>query len=64
MAKFEIGDRVQGGKGEDHDTGIVIADDGDEAGTLHDPNNRDGNVLVAWDSGVRTWTPVSLIEAA
>ena len=57
MTTFQIGDRVQGGKGEDHDVGTVVEDDGGgDVGT--------GAVLVAWDSGVRTWTPVSLIEPA
>ena len=64
MTTFQIGDRVQGGKGEDHDVGTVVEDDGGDVGTLYDPTNQGGTVLVAWDSGVRTWTPVSLIEPA
>lgn len=36
-----VGDRVTSGRGEDRDTGVVVAIDGD-------------SVLVAWDSGVTT----------
>jgi hypothetical protein len=48
MGEDEVakGDRVEAGEGDDHDTGRVLAVDGDRA-------------EVGWDSGVRTWTPVS-----
>lgn len=43
---FEIGSRVSGGKGEDADTGRVVA---------HiEPPQGECDVMVAWDSGVRT----------
>lgn len=42
---FQIGDRIQAGKGEDFDTGRIIGFDGDMA-------------IVAWDSGVRTPCPI------
>ena len=47
------GQRVEGGAGEDHDTGRVVQMRGL------------GNVeaLVSWDSGVREWTPISLLRA-
>ena len=61
---FQIGTRVQGGKGEDHDTGTVVEDDGGDVGTLYDPTNQGGTVLVAWDSGVAAWSPVDLLSLA
>ena len=43
---FQIGDHVEGGKGEDYDHGIVVA---------HlDPPEGECDVVVAWKSGVRT----------
>lgn len=44
--KFAIGDLVEGGEGEDHDVGKVIA--------YLDPPVGECDVEVAWDSGVRT----------
>jgi hypothetical protein len=43
--------RVQGGEGEDHDTGYIIDVEGDMA-------------TVAWDSGVRTPCPISDLRVA
>jgi hypothetical protein len=48
-SEFEVGDRVEGGEGDDHDTGRVIEIDGDE-------------ITVAWDSGVRTTQPADLLK--
>lgn len=45
-AGFAIGDLVEGGEGEDHDVGKIIA--------YLDPPVGECDVLVAWDSGVRT----------
>ena len=44
--KIRIGTRVEGGEGEDHDTGRVIG--------YIDPPQGECDVMVAWDSGVRT----------
>lgn len=46
-----VGERVEGGTGEDHDTGRVIDDHGD------------GTVMVAWDSHVTTPAPVAILRA-
>lgn len=43
-APFAVGDRVEGGAGEDHDTGRVVRVEGDA-------------VTVAWDQGVTTTQP-------
>lgn len=43
---LDVGDRVEAGEGEDHDTGVVAAVDGSMA-------------RVAWDSGVETWGPLA-----
>lgn len=54
MAKateLKVGQRVEGGCGEDHDTGRVQAIDGDQ-------------VTVAWDSGVVTTQAAELLTAA
>ena len=40
--KFKIGDRVEAGYGDDHDTGIILG------------FNEPGIALIAWDSGQRT----------
>lgn len=58
MTKTEIaaGTRVEGGMGEDHDAGTVIAANGVD---LEHPMAGGDNVFVAWDSGVRTWVPVT-----
>lgn len=47
----QVGDMVEGGNEgtEDHDTGRVVAIDGDQ-------------VTVAWDSGVRTTQPARLLR--
>lgn len=47
---LKTGDRVEGGQGEDHDTGRIESIDGDTA-------------LVAWDSGVKTPAPLSILRA-
>lgn len=47
--KIRVGDRVEAGKGEDHDTGRVVEIGGDMA-------------VVSWDSGVRTPAPLSLLK--
>lgn len=44
--KIAIGTRVVGGHGNDHDTGRVI--------DILDPPRGECDVMVAWDSGVRT----------
>lgn len=46
---LEIGDRVESGGGDDHDTGRIIAIDGDRA-------------EVAWRTGVRTWQPLAMLS--
>lgn len=56
MAQIAIGARVEGGDGNDYDTGTVIDATGFE---LSQPMAGSGNVLVAWDSGTRTWTPAA-----
>lgn len=58
MAKndFPVGTQVEGGAGDDRDTGTVIEAVGADA--RHSMASGD-NVFVAWDSGVRTWTPAS-----
>lgn len=48
MITFAVGDKVEAGEGEDHDTGTVIEVDGDQ-------------VTVAWDSGQRTTQPVDAL---
>lgn len=50
------GTRVEGGTGMDHDTGRVV--DPADSDREH-PMAAGPNVLVAWDSGVRIWTPVA-----
>lgn len=47
--KYEIGDRVEAGEGDDRDTGTVRGFDG-------------RLVLVGWDQGVTTPTPVEDIR--
>lgn len=58
---FPIGTRVQGGRGDDHDIGTVIAAVGDDASH---PMANGPNIFVAWQSGVRTWTPIADLEPA
>jgi hypothetical protein len=48
--KLTEGDRIEAGKGEDRETGNVLAVDGDM-------------VTVGWDSGVRTTQTVAELEA-
>lgn len=54
---FMIGDSVERGEGDVADHGHVIA----LGGETQDPHhlNRPGYVLVAWKSGVFTWTPIT-----
>ena len=47
--QIEVGDRVEGGEGEDRDTGRVERIEGDTA-------------FVAWDSGVKTSAPISALR--
>lgn len=47
--EWNVGDRVEGGKGEDYDTGTIHSIDEDQ-------------VTVSWDSGVRTTQPASIIR--
>jgi hypothetical protein len=49
MTELSIGDRVQGGYGEDRDIGTVLE--------IHD-----NKALVGWRSGVNTWTPIADLE--
>lgn len=49
LAPFPVGTRVRAGEGEDEDTGRVSQVDGDSR-------------LIAWYSGVTTWTPVETLE--
>jgi hypothetical protein len=52
--QFPIGSRVEGGSGEDHDIGTII-----DPTTIDRRHQMARAVFVAWDSGIRTWTPVS-----
>jgi hypothetical protein len=45
-AKLNVGDKVEAGRGEDHDTGVIGQIQGEKA-------------FVRWDSGVSTWNPVA-----
>lgn len=45
---YQVGDRVEGGEGEDYDTGTVV--------------EVESGVLVAWDSGVRCWAPADVLR--
>ena len=57
--KFRTGARVEAGAGEDHDTGTVMD------GTLAEmPAPAPDMAWVAWDSGVRTWTPIADLRRA
>jgi hypothetical protein len=49
MDTIKVGDRVEGGEGEDHDTGRVERID-------------DGMAFVSWDSGVKTPCPVADLQ--
>ena len=53
------GARVEGGEGDDYDTGRVM--EPDEYDATH-PMNDGTSVLVSWDSGARTWTPISILR--
>lgn len=50
-SEWAVGDRVEGGESDDHDTGRVIGVAGDQ-------------VAVAWDSGVRTVQHESVLRVA
>ena len=56
--KFEIGDRVQGGRDSYFDIGTVAAAP-HHAYPIHDIRDA---VWVSWDSGVASWAPADLIE--
>jgi hypothetical protein len=58
---FAIGDRVERGAAEAADRGRVVARGGEAEYTHH--LNLPGYVLIAWDSGVFTWTPVSELRS-
>lgn len=58
MVAFAPGARVEAGDGEDHDVGRVAAAP-DHALAMARAANA---VWVAWDSGVSTWTPASLLR--
>lgn len=58
---FAIGIRVESGEEDDYDTGCVIEATGTDA---KHPMAGGDNVFVAWDSGVRTWTPASDLRLA
>ena len=47
---WSVGDRVEAGETDDYDTGRVMRVTSD-------------SVLVAWDSGVRTWADASSLRA-
>jgi hypothetical protein len=49
-----IGTRVEAADGSD--TGLIVPCIGPDE---DHPMACDGNVYVAWDSGVRTWTPLT-----
>ncbi len=51
LIAWHCGTKVQGGDGEDHDEGLIID-------VLHDW------AKVAWDNGVRRWTPLADLEVA
>ena len=44
-----VGDRVEGGEGANHDTGIVLSIDGQMA-------------VVAWDSHIQTAAPLTILR--
>jgi len=54
-SRFRIGARVQACNGDD--AGRVIRANAYERARPH----KRGDVLVAWDSGVRTWTPPKIV---
>lgn len=56
--QFPIGSRVEGGSGADHDVGTII-----EPSMTDRHLQMERAVFVAWDSGVRTWTPIGDITA-
>lgn len=43
-----VGQRVAGGEGEDHDTGVIW-------------HLTRTHAYVSWDSGVATWTPIEVL---
>lgn len=55
-ALLRIGTRVEAGIGAGHDVGtVILATDYEAAHRMNDGTA----VYVAWDSGVRTWTPMA-----
>ena len=62
VGSFALGSRVTGGAGEDRDVGTVVEAIGPDA--QHPMAANGNNVFVAWDSGVRTWTPASDLQSA
>jgi small-conductance mechanosensitive channel len=49
--KFKVGDRVEGGKGEDHDMGRIVSIDW-----------KTKVAVVAWDSLVMTPAPLDILR--
>jgi len=56
---FATGKRVIGGTGEDREAGTVAEP---TATDLQNPMATRDNVMVLWDSGVATWTPIADLE--
>jgi hypothetical protein len=50
---IEIGSKVEAGRGDDYDTGRVFE---------LERQNGMRVAWVAWDTGVRTWIPVSMLR--
>lgn len=61
--EIEIGDKVQAGQGDEHDTGRVLAIGFDDTRPAH-PMNRAGCAWIGWDSGVQTWAEVADLSPA
>lgn len=59
--QYTIGTRVEGGEGDDRDIGTIVEATGVDA---RHPMATADNVFVAWDSGVRTWTPLADLRVA
>ena len=51
--QIKVGDRVEGGKGDDHDTGRVVSID-----------KKARVAIVAWDSLVMTPAPLDILKHA
>lgn len=57
--EIKVGDRVEGGYGDDHDVGTIgYPESGDALDELGDRDAPIDEVWVRWDSGVSTWTPI------